>query len=192
MSIMDRSNVKRPELLYPFLLYLCFYWYIPILLYWTYEEKLEQWGFKKWLSERWLVRFITDERSLYKYFSDFLERNVAKVTFYSYNPLFFVGGVLLVIGLFFSVRTDSCVGAWVGMEINLVGLMGIFAVRESLSIAVKVKYFVIQCIASSIFLVGILRVKRGSLGYSSNLVLFADALVQMGLIIKVGAFPVHT
>lgn len=78
------------------------------------------------------------------------------------------------------------------MELNLVGLIGVFAVREGLVAAVKIKYFIIQCIASSMFLVGVLRVKSGEVGHRSGLVLCANAIVQLGLYIKIGVFPLHT
>lgn len=78
------------------------------------------------------------------------------------------------------------------MELNLVGLIGVFVVRESLSATVKIKYFVVQCFASSLFLVGVLSIKRGEMGCSSSLVLFSNAIVQLGLFIKIGVFPLHT
>ena len=111
---------------------------------------------------------------------------------YLYNPLFFVGGIWLIVGIIVAVATDSCVTAWVGIEVNLVGLIGVFAVRESLSVSVKIKYFVVQCIASSIFLVGVLRVKAGERKTASWLALCASAIVQLRLFIKIGVFPLHT
>lgn len=95
-------------------------------------------------------------------------------------------------GIIVAVATDSCVTAWVGIEVNLVGLIGVFAVRESLSVAVKIKYFVVQCIASSIFLAGVLRVKAGERKTASWLALCASAMVQLRLFIKIGVFPLHT
>lgn len=71
-------------------------------------------------------------------------------------------------------------------------MIGIFAVRNSLAAAVKVKYFVVQCIASSLFLVGVLRSKTGEIGYFSGLMLCINVIVQLGLFIKIGAFPLHT
>ena len=91
-----------------------------------------------------------------------------------------------------AVATDSCVIAWVGIELNLVGLIGVFAVRASLRVSVKIKYFVIQCIASSIFLTGVLRVKAGERKTDSWLALWSRAMVQLRLFIKVGVFPLHT
>lgn len=111
---------------------------------------------------------------------------------YLYNPLFFVGGTWLTVGIMVAVATDSCVTAWVGIEINLVGLIGVFAVRESLRVSVKIKYFVVQCIASSIFLAGVLSVKAGERKRSSWLALLARAMVQFRLFIKIGVFPLHT
>ena len=111
---------------------------------------------------------------------------------YLYNPLFFVGGTWLTVGIMVAVATDSCVTAWVGIEVNLVGLIGVFAVRECLSVSVKIKYFVVQCIASSIFLAGVLRVKAGERKRSSWLALLARAMVQFSLFIKIGVFPLHT
>lgn len=64
--------------------------------------------------------------------------------------------------------------------------------RESLSTAVKIKYFVIQCIASSMFLVGVLRSKRGERKSASWMALCGSALVQLSLLIKIGGFPVYT
>lgn len=121
-----------------------------------------------------------------------LENNQWSFVIYLYNPLFFLGSILLVIGILVAIRTDSCVTAWLGIEVNLVGLIGVFAVRESLSATVKIKYFVVQCLASSLFLIGILRIKRGEIGHAGNLVLFSNAIVQLGLFIKIGIFPVHT
>ena len=70
--------------------------------------------------------------------------------------------------------------------------MGVFAVRECLSVSVKIKYFVIQCVASSIFLVGVLSVKTGEIKSASWLALCARAIVQLGLFLKIGVFPLHT
>nr|QDO71907.1 NADH dehydrogenase subunit 2 [Lithophaga curta] len=113
--------------------------------------------------------------------------------FYLYNPLFFIGWFLLVVGMMVAVSTDSCLTAWLGMELNLVGLMGVFAVRECLVPAVKIKYFVVQCIASSMFLVGILSLKGGEVGDDmGGLALCSGAVVQVSLFLKIGVFPLHT
>lgn len=80
-----------------------------------------------------------------------------------------------------------------GIELNLVGLIGVFAVREGLVPAVKIKYFVIQCIASSMFLVGVLSLKRGEVGDDMGaLTLCSGTVVQFGLFMKIGAVPVHS
>lgn len=92
-------------------------------------------------------------------------------------PRFLFGIGLVCFGILFSLSSTSYLGMWLGLEINLLGMVPLLAThsRELTSFR-GVTYFCYQAVGRVLFLFGgILRA----------------VLIVLGLLIKVGAAPVH-
>nr|YP_009681512.1 NADH dehydrogenase subunit 2 [Modiolus nipponicus]QDO71919.1 NADH dehydrogenase subunit 2 [Modiolus nipponicus] len=108
-----------------------------------------------------------------------------------YNPFYLISGALLVGGLVVAVSTDSKVSGWLGMEINVMGFLGVLSVRSFMSISVGLKYFIIQVLGSSLFLLGIFVLYCGEFNVSSVVCQLGGVLAEVGLFCKAGVFPFH-
>jgi len=111
---------------------------------------------------------------------------------YGFGFLWIVG-----FGTIFSISAGHWLGAWIGLEINLIGFVpillyrGITVERES-----TIKYLVVQALGSRLFLFGRLIIFSSSQGWSLDE--FSDVswglshlLICLGLMIKLGVFPFY-
>lgn len=73
-----------------------------------------------------------------------------------YNPFYLLRGFLLIGGILVTLRTDSKIRGWLGIEINVIGFLGVLRVRGFINISVGLKYFIIQVLGSGLFLMGVL------------------------------------
>lgn len=108
-----------------------------------------------------------------------------------FNPVFFLSWVFLVVGGLLAIASDSYFMSWVGLELNTIGFIGVIRVRDGLSPVVKIKYFIVQCLSSGIFLVSVLRLKTMDVYCYEFFVPVLVALGQLGLAFKAGLFPIH-
>nr|YP_010534924.1 NADH dehydrogenase subunit 2 [Modiolus modulaides]UYA96807.1 NADH dehydrogenase subunit 2 [Modiolus modulaides] len=108
-----------------------------------------------------------------------------------YNPMNIFSTMILVVGVLVVLGTDSKVGAWLGMEINVFGFLGVLSVRNSVSISVGLKYFIVQAVGSGLFLVGVLCCYSSGLVYNQLVVSIGSLVLGFGLFCKAGVFPFH-
>nr|YP_010546353.1 NADH dehydrogenase subunit 2 [Nerita costata]UYI29869.1 NADH dehydrogenase subunit 2 [Nerita costata] len=111
---------------------------------------------------------------------------------YGFGFLWLVG-----FGTIFSVSASHWLGAWAGLEINLIGFVPILLYRGmSVESESTMKYLVVQALGSSLLLFGSLSVFGESQGWGfgevGGLSLSLSCLVIfLGLMMKLGVFPFH-
>nr|ANZ03417.1 NADH dehydrogenase subunit 2 [Theodoxus fluviatilis] len=104
---------------------------------------------------------------------------------------------LVGFGTMFSVSAGHWLGAWAGLEINLIGFVPILLYRGmSVESESTMKYLVVQALGSSLLLFGSLGVFGESQGWGFNEVsglgLSMNCLIIFfGLMMKLGVFPFH-
>uniref|UniRef100_A0AB39CC69 NADH-ubiquinone oxidoreductase chain 2 n=1 Tax=Thyasira tokunagai TaxID=3055801 RepID=A0AB39CC69_9BIVA len=90
-------------------------------------------------------------------------------------------------GICLSVGSMSWLGVWVGMEVSLLGIYGIFCGNFSQNeILASLKYLMIQVLSASMILMGFL-FRDWSLGIG----ILGEFMMMMGVIMKVGIFPFY-
>jgi NADH-ubiquinone oxidoreductase chain 2 len=105
------------------------------------------------------------------------------------NLLFFF---IIVFGSIITISSNSWLGAWIGLEINLISLIPLINKKNNLlSIEASLIYFINQALASSIFLFAILILicnrRRDYFLFNFNYLY----LILRSLILKIGRAPFH-
>nr|AOY34887.1 NADH dehydrogenase subunit 2 [Clithon retropictum] len=104
---------------------------------------------------------------------------------------------LVGFGTLFSVSASHWLGAWAGLEINLIGFVPILLYRGmSVESESTMKYLVIQALGSSLLLFGSLNVFGESQGWGftdlgSFSLSVSCVVIFFGLMMKLGVFPFH-
>ena len=93
---------------------------------------------------------------------------------------------VLSLGLFVVFVTDGYVGAWVGMEINILGFMCYLGVKSLTNLRVLVDYFVFQRLGSTLFLYGVVFLLQFR---AQRTAIMGISLLHLGLLCKAGLFP---
>lgn len=92
---------------------------------------------------------------------------------------------VIVGGIFFSLVSPSWFGAWVGMELNLFGILPLLVSKHRFAVNSAFKYFFVQGFGSRVIIMSIIvsfwAVDRSLARYG----------VLFGLLVKVGAVPFH-
>nr|URX53655.1 NADH dehydrogenase subunit 2 [Bifiditermes nr. madagascariensis] len=97
----------------------------------------------------------------------------------------------LVGGILVSISSNSWLGAWMGLEINLMSFIPLMLSQENIFTAeASLKYFITQALASStlLFLVVMKALVNQSLSMSSDI---HESLIMTPLLLKAGAAPLH-
>nr|URF21491.1 NADH dehydrogenase subunit 2 [Clithon corona] len=104
---------------------------------------------------------------------------------------------LVGFGTLFSMSASHWLGAWAGLEINLIGFVPILLYRGmSVESESTMKYLVIQALGSSLLLFGSLNVFGESQGWGftdlgSFSLSVSCVVIFFGLMMKLGVFPFH-
>nr|ANJ70537.1 NADH dehydrogenase subunit 2 [Liopterus haemorrhoidalis] len=97
-------------------------------------------------------------------------------------------------GTMISISSISWLGAWMGLEINLLSFIPLLSKKNnSYSSESSIKYFLVQTMASTIFLFAILMMMF-KMNFSSELLKinsFLIMLINSTLLLKMGAAPFH-
>nr|WRK67286.1 NADH dehydrogenase subunit 2 [Nemopistha sinica] len=92
----------------------------------------------------------------------------------------------LIIGTFISISSNSWIGAWMGLEINLMSFIPLISEDKNLTAAESaLKYFLSQAIASSMLLFSILMITN------YNISQMMEIILDSSLLLKMGAAPFH-
>nr|ASN74416.1 NADH dehydrogenase subunit 2 [Armadillidium nasatum] len=94
--------------------------------------------------------------------------------------LFFMG---MLSGVWFSIHSDSWLGVWVGLELNLVCFIPLMIQGDSMSSEPSVKYFLVQACASFLLLFS----GASLMNYKEGM----KMLILISLLLKLGAAPFY-
>lgn len=106
-------------------------------------------------------------------------KNISNLIFFS----------TLIIGTIISISSNSWLGAWIGLEINLLSFIPLLInLKNSLSTESALKYFLTQALASSILLFRIILLSLENIYFDNSLL---NWILNSALILKIGAAPFH-
>nr|YP_010254291.1 NADH dehydrogenase subunit 2 [Micromus paganus]QTZ19027.1 NADH dehydrogenase subunit 2 [Micromus paganus] len=98
----------------------------------------------------------------------------------------------LMIGSLISISSNSWLGAWMGLEINLLSFIPIIInLKNSLSTESALKYFLTQALASSILLFSILIISIKNNYLHTEINSLMNFILNSTLFMKMGAAPFH-
>nr|YP_010833707.1 NADH dehydrogenase subunit 2 [Tympanophyllum maximum]WFP43215.1 NADH dehydrogenase subunit 2 [Tympanophyllum maximum] len=109
-----------------------------------------------------------------------------------FNPSKYLFSLTLIMGTLISMSSTSWLGAWIGLEINLLAFIPLItSCQNPLSTEASLKYFLIQAFASSTLLFSFILMqfmtKINMLFYQELL----PTLMTSSLLLKMGAAPFH-
>nr|ARH54780.1 NADH dehydrogenase subunit 2 [Trigonopterus sp. 8 AH-2016] len=98
---------------------------------------------------------------------------------------------LLVVSTMITISAISWFTAWIGLEMNLLSIIPLMQTKfNKFSAEASIKYFIIQAMASSILLFSI--IMNSYMNFLSfNLSSFSALTMDLALILKMGAAPLH-
>nr|QNE85609.1 NADH dehydrogenase subunit 2 [Empis caudatula] len=109
-------------------------------------------------------------------------KNSTKILFY----------LILMLGTLITVSSNSWLGAWMGLEINLLSFIPLMNDNNNLmSTEASLKYFLTQALASSILLFGIILNMLKFNIYYINTNAFIKMIILSTLLLKSGTAPFH-
>nr|WRQ18264.1 NADH dehydrogenase subunit 2 [Onukigallia onukii] len=100
----------------------------------------------------------------------------------NFNSMLFVYSMSM--GILLSLSSNNWLMIWIGLEISLMSIMPLMAVKNPASSESCLKYFIIQSISSSLMMLGMLLMTTNS-NYNYLLIM------SLSIMIKVGAAPFH-
>nr|AQP27257.1 NADH dehydrogenase subunit 2 [Astalotermes sp. BDIT120] len=100
--------------------------------------------------------------------------------------------ITLVSGMLVSVSSNSWLGAWMGLEINLMSFIPLMSnVKNMYNTEASLKYFIVQVLASAtlLFMVVMKTLMEDLFSFESNL--YTPMIICTPLLLKSGAAPLH-
>lgn len=108
------------------------------------------------------------------------------------NPSSLLFLVTLIVGSLITISSRSWLGCWIGLEINLLSFIPLMVNKASFSSEASLKYFLVQALASSVFLFSIIMTNFYSSEFYFTEKLFNNfIIINSALFIKMGAAPLH-
>nr|QRV62443.1 NADH dehydrogenase subunit 2 [Heterosternuta allegheniana] len=102
--------------------------------------------------------------------------------------------ITLMLGTIITTSSYSWLGTWMGLEINLLSFIPLINMKNNLySSEASIKYFLIQALASSIFLFSIIMIisKTKMMNETSYLNYMFLMMMNSAILLKLGAAPFH-
>nr|YP_007026316.1 NADH dehydrogenase subunit 2 [Hemipyrellia ligurriens]AFV08584.1 NADH dehydrogenase subunit 2 [Hemipyrellia ligurriens] len=96
---------------------------------------------------------------------------------------------ILMMGTLISISANSWLGAWMGLEINLLAFIPLMSDDKLMSTEASLKYFLTQALASSVFLFAVILFLLHSSKTNSNY--FMEMMIFSALLLKSGSAPFH-
>nr|YP_010730283.1 NADH dehydrogenase subunit 2 [Blondelia inclusa]WEG23150.1 NADH dehydrogenase subunit 2 [Blondelia inclusa] len=96
---------------------------------------------------------------------------------------------ILIMGTFVSISANSWLSTWMGLEINLLAFIPLMKDDKLMSTESSLKYFLIQTLASLMFLFSIILLLLNPNNINSNF--FAEMMIFSSLLLKSGSAPFH-
>nr|QBF01205.1 NADH dehydrogenase subunit 2 [Stegana sp. 1443 JL-2019] len=100
--------------------------------------------------------------------------------------------IIMLVGSLITVTSNSWLGAWMGLEINLLSFIPLMSDNNNLmSTEASLKYFLVQAMASTVLLFAIiLALIKNNMNYEINLS-YITMIILSSLLLKSGAAPFH-
>nr|ADG62381.1 NADH dehydrogenase subunit 2 [Stegana xipengi] len=100
--------------------------------------------------------------------------------------------IIMMLGSLITITSNSWLGAWMGLEINLLSFIPLMSDNNNLmSTEASLKYFLIQALASTVLLFAvILMMMKLSISYNNNLS-YEMMIILSSLLLKSGTAPFH-
>nr|YP_010398697.1 NADH dehydrogenase subunit 2 [Hylemya nigrimana]UQK95116.1 NADH dehydrogenase subunit 2 [Hylemya nigrimana] len=95
----------------------------------------------------------------------------------------------LMMGTLISISASSWLGAWMGLEINLLSFIPLMSDDKLMSAEASLKYFLTQALASSVFLFAVILFLMNSSKSMTNY--FMEMMIFSSLLLKSGSAPFH-
>nr|URX54526.1 NADH dehydrogenase subunit 2 [Incisitermes snyderi] len=97
----------------------------------------------------------------------------------------------LIGGILISISSNSWLGAWMGLEVNLMSFIPLMSTQENIyTTEASLKYFVIQALASSVLLFLVMMKALANQGFSMEWGMY-EHTIMTPLLLKMGAAPLH-
>nr|URX53228.1 NADH dehydrogenase subunit 2 [Neotermes nr. kartaboensis] len=107
------------------------------------------------------------------------------------NPTKILLSTTLIGGILISISSNSWLGAWMGLEINLMSFIPLMSSQENIyTTEASLKYFIIQALASSTLLFLVMMKALTSQNLPLNSEMYEHAIMTP-LLLKMGAAPLH-
>nr|AMH85474.1 NADH dehydrogenase subunit 2 [Eudasyphora canadiana] len=103
------------------------------------------------------------------------------------SKIMFLG--ILMMGTLISISANSWLGAWMGLEINLLSFIPLMSDNKLMSTEASLKYFLTQALASSVFLFAVILFLLNTSKSDSNY--FMEMIIFSSLLLKSGSAPFH-
>nr|YP_010169246.1 NADH dehydrogenase subunit 2 [Sarcophaga tsinanensis]QRZ04168.1 NADH dehydrogenase subunit 2 [Sarcophaga tsinanensis]UFH78325.1 NADH dehydrogenase subunit 2 [Sarcophaga tsinanensis] len=97
--------------------------------------------------------------------------------------------MILMMGTLISISANSWLGAWMGLEINLLSFIPLMSDNKLMSTEASLKYFLTQALASSVFLFATILFLLNSNKLNSNFLM--EMMIFSSLLLKSGSAPFH-
>nr|URX54357.1 NADH dehydrogenase subunit 2 [Calcaritermes nigriceps] len=108
----------------------------------------------------------------------------------SNNPTKILLLTTLIGGILISISSNSWLGAWMGLEINLMSFIPLMSSQENIyTTEASLKYFLIQALASSTLL--FLVIMKALMSQPHSLMDMNPYVIMTPLLLKMGAAPLH-
>nr|AEQ03925.1 NADH dehydrogenase subunit 2 [Stegana wuyishanensis] len=102
--------------------------------------------------------------------------------------------VIMMSGSLITVTANSWLGAWMGLEINLLSFIPLMSDNNNLmSTEASLKYFLTQAMASTVLLFAIIltMMNNNNLNFENNFSSYITMIILSSLLLKSGAAPFH-
>nr|YP_009334157.1 NADH dehydrogenase subunit 2 [Dacus longicornis]YP_009672533.1 NADH dehydrogenase subunit 2 [Dacus conopsoides]APL97156.1 NADH dehydrogenase subunit 2 [Dacus longicornis]QCX42556.1 NADH dehydrogenase subunit 2 [Dacus conopsoides]WCB98294.1 NADH dehydrogenase subunit 2 [Dacus longicornis] len=98
---------------------------------------------------------------------------------------------ILMMGTMITVSSNSWLGAWMGLEINLLAFIPLMNNNNLMSTEASLKYFLTQAMASAMLLLAIMMSYLNNFPIIQENSLYNDLIITTPLLLKMGAAPFH-
>nr|WIL79874.1 NADH dehydrogenase subunit 2 [Tillus discoidalis]WIL79900.1 NADH dehydrogenase subunit 2 [Opilo sinensis] len=107
-----------------------------------------------------------------------------------YKLMFFI---TMILGTLISISSYSWLGMWMGLEINMISIIPMFAQYKNMySSEAAMKYFLTQAMASMMILFGIILMSINFMMFMElNMNFYMNLIISSALLTKMGAAPFH-
>nr|URX54370.1 NADH dehydrogenase subunit 2 [Calcaritermes brevicollis] len=106
------------------------------------------------------------------------------------NPTKILLLTTLIGGILISISSNSWLGAWMGLEVNLMSFIPLMSSQDDLyTTEASLKYFLVQALASSTLL--FLVIMKALMNQPHSLMTLSPYMIMTPLLLKMGAAPLH-